>query len=538
MILLLPIGLLLLAALSISILDRLRPKFGTSWLIAAITTILAWLITIFMRLRLPTSLELFSWESIELNLIGQFSLLLDYEAWPYVLALITVALAVILTDAARTRYDSTPRAWAASLVITALGLLALQSGTSLTLMFAWVIVDLLELIYLLRLEDADRFLLRIILAYAVRTASILSLVLATSQVWTIGGPFDLTQIPPQSGFFFLLAAGLRLGVLPLNLPFLQEPTLRRGAGTIIRLAPVASSLSLLARLPGNLLAPVFMPWVPLFKGLLAAAALYAAFRWLRASDEIAGRPFWIIAWSSFAMLSILNGAPRASLALGTALILPGSLLFLYWPRIQRMNFLLHFGLISLVGLPFTPLASGWHGLSAGGFGLWTVIFTLTHALMILGYLNRALQPGGAAGALESWARLVYPLGLVIIIQSNIMLGLVGWPGSLALGAWWLPLTSALLVAGALFLSRRLGIRPPYLQLPASSGISKVLTWLLPRLEPVFRMDWIYQLLWRINTLIGEILKSFSRILESEGGMLWTVLLLVILIALLTGQGAN
>ncbi len=538
MILLLPIGLLLLAALAILILDRVRPRFGPSWLIASLTTILTWLVIVFLRLRLPTELALFSWESSDLNLIGDFSLLLDYDSWPYVLSLVTIALAVILTDAARTRYDSTPRAWSASLVITALGLLALQAGTSLTLMVAWVIVDLLELFYLLRLEDADRFHLRIILSYGVRTASILSLALATTEVWQLGGAFNLTQIPPRTGFFFLLAAGLRLGVLPLNLPFLQEPGLRRGAGSIIRLAPVASSLCLLARLPQDLLPLALMRWAPLFRGLLALAALYAALRWLRAGDEIDGRPFWIVAWSSLATVSVLNGAPQASLAWGAALLLPGSLMFLYYPRIQRMNFLMHFGLIGLVGLPFTPLASGWAGLTANGFSVWTVLFTLTHAVMILGYLNRALQPGGAPGALESWSRLVYPLGLIIIIQANVMLGLVGWPGSLALGQWWLPLVSFLLVIAAVALSRRLGIHTPTIRLPASNPVSKAMDWLLPRLEPIFRLDWFYQTLWRVNSLVGKLLKAFSIVMESEGGLLWTVLLLVLTIAILTSRGGG
>lgn len=538
MILLLPIGILLLAALAIAILDRLRPKFGTSWLIASLTTILTWLFIIFLRLRLPTSLELLSWESIDLNLIGEFSLLLDYDSWPYVLSLITIALAIILTGAARTRYDSTPRSWSASLVITALGLLALQSGTSLTLMVAWVMVDLLELFYLLRLNDADRYLLRIILSYSVRLASILSLILATTQAWQVGGPFDLTQIPPRTGFFFLLAGGLRLGVFPLNLPFLQEPGMRRGAGNIIRLAPVASSLCLLARLPADLLPLTLIRWMPLFEGLLAATALYSAFRWLRTSDEILGRPYWIVGWSSLATVSVLNGAPSTSLAWGTALILPGSLLFLYYPRVQRMNFLLHFGLIGLVGLPFTPLASGWAGLTADGFTFWTVLFLFAHAILILGYLNRALQPGGASGVLESWARLVYPLGLIIIIQANIMLGLIGWPGSFTLGMWWYPLISLLLMLGAVFLSRRLGIRPPYIQLPERSEYKKVLDWLLPRLESFFRMDWVYQVLWWVKNFLGKIIRAFTNLIESEGGLLWTVLLFVLLIAILTGQGAN
>lgn len=538
MILLLPIILLLLAALAVLILDRLRPKFGTSWLIASLTTFAAWLIIVGLRLWLPTTLSLLSWDSSKLSIFGEFSLLLDYNSWPYVLSLITIALAVILTGAARTRYDSTPRSWSVSMLITALGLLALQSGTSLMLMVSWVIVDLLELVYLLRLEDSGRFIPRIIISYGVRTASILCLVLGTSQVWAANGSFDITQIPPYTGFFFLLAAGLRLGVLPLNLPFLQEPGLRRGAGNIIRLAPVASSLCLLARLPAELLSPPLMQYLPMFKALLAIAALYAALRWLRAVDEVEGRPFWIIAWASFAMFSVLNGSPGASLAWGIALLMPGSLLFLYSPRIQRMNFLLHFGLIGLVGLPFTPLSSGWEGLTSSGFNIWTALFTLTNAFMLLGYLNRAIQPGGAAGALESWARLVYPLGLILIIQANIMLGLVGWPVSLTVGAWWLPLTSVALVIGGIILVRRFGIQPPYIQLPASSQLSKISAWLLPRLEPIFRLEWVYKILWRIYNFIGRALLALTKILESEGGILWTVLLFVLLISALIGIGVN
>ena len=120
-------------------MDRVRPKFGTAWLIATGASIVAWLTVFFLRLRLPTTLPLLTWEGSDLNLLGHFSLILDYQSWPYALALTTITLAIVLTGAARTRYDSTPRAWAASLTITALGLLALQAGTSLTMMAAWAI---------------------------------------------------------------------------------------------------------------------------------------------------------------------------------------------------------------------------------------------------------------------------------------------------------------------------------------------------------------------------------------------------------------
>lgn len=538
MIILLPVGLLLIASLAIVIQDHIRPRYGTSWLIAVSACIISWLTILILRLRLPSTMDILSWDNPDLNLTGRFSLLLDYDSWPYALALVTLTLAVILSDSARTRYDSTPRSWSASLLITALSLLALQSGTSLSLMAAWVLVDTLELFYLLRLKDSSRFILRIIISYGVRTASILMLVLATSRGWQAVGSFDLANIPQPSTIIFLFAAGLRLGVFPLNLPFLQEPTLRRGAGNVIRLAPVASSLCLLARLPADVIPSSFGGWKPLFQAMLAAAALYAAFRWLSAADEIEGRPFWIIGWAALATVSVINGDPNASLAWGLALILTGSLLFLYYPRVQRMNFLLYFGLIGLIGLPYTPLASGWSGLVNSGINVWTFMFVIAHAVMVFGYLNRALQPGGEAGSLESWARIVYPLGLILIIQAILTLGLIGWHGSLTPGVWWLGLISTLLVISSFILIRRLGVTPPYIQLPASSGLTKVLNWIVPRLEPIFRLEWVYRVTWRINNIFGSILKSLSKILEGDGGLLWTILLLVLLITILTGGGSR
>jgi hypothetical protein len=158
--------------------------------------------------------------------------------------------------------------------------------------------------------------------------------------------------------------------------------------------------------------------------------------------------------------------------------------------------------------------------------------------MVLGYLNRVLRPGGEVGALESWARLAFPLGLILIIQSMIALGLVGWPGAFALGVWWLPLVSIVLIIFAVILVRRFGAGLSYLQLPASSGIRKVTNWLFPRLDPIFRLEWVYRLVWQIFNFFGRILNGFSGLLEGEGGVLWTILILVLLITLLTSGGAN
>ncbi|MFN2302162.1 MAG: hypothetical protein ACK2TV_00375 [Anaerolineales bacterium] len=534
MLLLLPIGLLLLSALVIVILIQIQPKFGTSWLIAVITSLVAWGVTFFLRLRLPTTLDLLSWQGPDLPLLGQLSLLLDYNSWPYVLALMTITVAVILSDVARTREDSTPGSWSACLVISALGLFALQSGTSLTLMITWVVIDFFELLYLLRLKISSPFIPRIVISYGVRTASTLFLLFATSRGWASVGTFDLTQIPISAGFSFLMAASLRIGVFPLNLPFLQEPEMSRGTGTILRLTPVALSLGLLTRLPTALIPNQLSFWSPILQGMLAITALYASIRWFAFADAIEGRPFWIIAWGAFAIAATLNGAPTASLAWGIALLLPGSLLFLYFPRIQRMNFLLYLGLLGLLGIPFTPLASGWIGLITKGFNFWTVIFIFSHTFLVLGYINRIMQPGSEPRVLESSARLVYPLSLIIIIQVIITLGLVGWPGSLTLGVWWLAIISNILIIAITILIWRYGSNTPKIHLPSNNIFAEVTRRVLPRLEPIFRLDWVYQAGWHIYSFLGRILSAFSSILEGKGGILWTILLLVLFISLLTG----
>ena len=55
----------------------------------------------------------------------------------------------------------------------------------------------------------------------------------------------------SAGLYLVAAAGLRLGVFPLHLPYTSEATLRRGIGTSLRLVSAVSSLVLLAHIPAE-----------------------------------------------------------------------------------------------------------------------------------------------------------------------------------------------------------------------------------------------------------------------------------------------
>ena len=336
-----PAVLLLAAALAIIVLQWWRPNFGFAWLIAAVSALAAWALALYLRLRLPSILILASWQPAEL-FTSHPVLTIDRFSWPYAAALATLVLAVILTESARSQYQANPVNWAGSLGLGAVSLLAVLSGNPFTLAATWTAVDLVELAVLLSGGSARQLSQRIVIAFTARLLGTLSLVGAIVSAPLLGDSFELSMLTPQAGLFLLLASGLRLGVLPLHLPFSQEPRLRRGIGTVLRLAPAASSLVLLARLPKDIIPA---QWAGGLTALVAIAAFYSAARWLAAEDELSGRPYWLVGLAALSITCVINGQPISGVAWGVAMLLSGGLLFLYSARRRSLLFLPLLGLL-------------------------------------------------------------------------------------------------------------------------------------------------------------------------------------------------
>ena len=147
MLILLPVLILLLTALAMAVLDRLRPRYSYHWVVAVGGAFLAWAGVWVLRFRLPSSLPLADW-GVEGLLSSSPVLRVDGISWMFALALATFALAVILTDAARAQ-ETQWEVWAGGLSITALGILAVMAGNPLTLVLVWVILDVVDLVILL-----------------------------------------------------------------------------------------------------------------------------------------------------------------------------------------------------------------------------------------------------------------------------------------------------------------------------------------------------------------------------------------------------
>jgi hypothetical protein len=335
-----------------------------------------------------------------------------------------------------------------------------------------------------------------------------------------GTPLDFRSTSTSAGIYLLIAAGLRLGVLPLHLPYQKDNVIRRGFGTALRLVSAAASLALLARIPASALKSALLPYLLI---LAAIAALYAGWMWLRSSDEILGRPFWILGLASLAVAESLLGNPKGSVGWGVALILCGGSMFLFSARRRRILWLPFIGLWAFSTLPFSLTASSWQ---TGNIisRLFIIPFLPAQALFMAGFLRHAIHPGETSlESQEKWVKVIYPTGLVILMAVALILGFWGWIGARVVGLWWLAILVIILAAGFFFLSLRILVR----LLP--DNISDQWT-------RIFRIEWLYHILAVLYNFLRRIADAITDAFEGEGGLLWSFLLLILILSILFTRG--
>ncbi|HJW90748.1 MAG TPA: hypothetical protein VJ436_08920, partial [Anaerolineales bacterium] len=451
-------------------------------------------------------------------------LMVDWISWSYAVAIATLAVAVVLTDVARAA-EADWSSWSASLVLASVGLLTVLAGNPLTLMLSWTAIDLTEFIILLSLVKDSSAREKIVIALTARVLGSGMLIAADLVARSSGEMLTFSYIPARSSLFLLLASGLRLGVLPLHLPFLRELPLRRGLGTTIRLVSSAAGLALLARTAQGLAeGNVEIPMADMLLGLAGLAALFAGVSWVLAANELEGRPAWILGMASLALASAVRSQPEASQAWGLATLFSGGLLFLSSIKDRRISWLTFLGVLGISALPYSP---AWNGarLFAPPFTPWMVVYLVSHAILMAGYGLHVLRAGKLLSGVERWVWLIYPFGLALLPVTHFLFGWWSRPigAEAALTTWWVGVASlAIATLGVVWILR--GAELPRFPLTI--------------LESIFSLNWLYRLLWGIYQSTSRLVAFLTTVFEGEGGILWTLLILVLLISLLARNGGG
>jgi hypothetical protein len=259
-----------------------------------------------------------------------------------------------------------------------------------------------------------------------------------------------------------------------------------------------------------------------FLGITGVIALYSGFSWLIAPDELEGRPYWMLGMACLSLAAAVRGQPGASQAWGIAMLLNGTLLFLFSARTRSLLILPLLGFFSLSTLPLTLT---WPGvdLYLAPWSPWLAFLLFGQVLLLMGYLRHALRPEPGPAVIERWVLFIYPLGLVFLLVADL---LMGWWGLLDSG----PVTFMRLLPGLLSLALlALGIfawqNSP--ELPARLRLI---------LRSILGLQWLYRLLWEVYRTLSRLARLISLVLDGEGGVLWALLLLTLLMAFIVQGG--
>jgi hypothetical protein len=516
MFVLITILILFLTALTLFVLRFFTPRFRYSWVIATLGALAGWLSVFAWQVQMPISLQAPLWQPAALFSQSP-TLAADGIAWAFAASLTALCLAIIITAVVRSHFPG-PMSWVGILILTSFGILAVVADNPLTLVLIWAAIDLVELTTQMRFVEDPKLSERVVIAFSSRAAGILILLWADMVSAATGKALDFrlaSEASAQSGLYLILAAGLRLGVLPLHLPYPSESSIRRGFGTALRMISAASSLILLARIPSS---SVTSPLTPYLLVLVSFAAVYGGWMWLRAPDELTGRPYWLIGMGSLAIASALRANPVGAAAWGCALILPGSALFLSSEQNKWLTRALLSGVWVVSSLPFSLSAAGWNN-GAVNFWLALPFLLVSHAMLMAGFVRHSQRIMTHASNEDQpiWARNVYPIGIALLLMMSILLGLFGWDGTLQFGNWVMSLLASILTMGLLWLTPRLRILNPVRA-----------HWVGPA-DPSW-LDSGYRAIWGIYRRLGRVSNAFTDMLEGESGIMWTLLFLALFIS--------
>jgi len=114
---------------------------------------------------------------------------------------------------------------------------------------------------------------------------------------------------------------------------------------------------------------------------------------------------------------------------------------------------------------------------------------------------------------------IYPVGIGLLLFVQFLLGIWGWDGAFQIGNWVAGIAAVILAAGLLWAVPRFPALNP---VPAQ--------W--QRLTSRSRLDQLYLTLSSPVRWLGGLSETISNVLEGDGGILWTLLFLILFIALI------
>jgi hypothetical protein len=192
-------------------------------------------------------------------------------------------------------------------------------------------------------------------------------------------------------------------------------------------------------------------------------------------------------------------------------------------------------LIGLLGISFLPFSPSWDAarLYSAPLSSWMLAFLIPQSFLFLGYLRHAFRTGETLKGVERMVFVIYPWGLLFLPLTQVMIGYWDWRNTVQQGTGYQYPTSMNPIEywSGIFVFALIVLWVVIWRFFPSKRFIKIF-----KFGRLFSLDWFFWVVRSGYHLMSSIISVLTGVFEGEGGILWTLLLLVLLFAFFAQGG--
>lgn len=501
------------------VMKKRRVRLGYVWMMLGMSALLVWFVMMFLPYERDLSLLIQDWfQSVSAQMELMFAI--NPGTWAVVFALLSLHVFFLFTAATFPELERDFIFWIIEAIEVALTFAILVSANLMTVILTWTILDIFALLYHIFLRE-DWGTDEVFFPYVFKMAGSFLLIFTNAELIGSGQSTMLKNLPVANSTTLFFSAILHSGIFPYR-PIKQDKRL------IVTLVDYftffllfISSIFLIAFLPAPNLR--FLPKVILGFAFIAVVYYFSS-KWLTSTKTLPAIQNLLFSFVGFLGFLFSVNNQSSIIHWFVVLILGLNYLLLYYRHSKALRGFSILLILSMTGLPFSLIdysAIEFNSVQSVLLILGLVTF---HVIWNIGFLRLLFKEKEVFEELQSSYQMVYMSALGLALLS---IGVITYRslGSLLdeLTNWWIGLAIILATAGIYFWQTR--------KEPAPDGKDEQKAQ-DKRVIDLLKFQWLFNAADVVVQFIRRIVSTFSQILEGEGGVLWSIVLLALLFTLL------
>ena len=235
--------------------------------------------------------------------------------------------------------------------------------------------------------------------------------------------------------------------------------------------------------------------------------------------------FWLKSILCLGCMSVFAGSPIALVGWGGVAMLGSGISYFYTQRSGRNQIFAWLSILSLSSLPYSIGSFALAGLTTSLSITWLIPGLFVYSFLLFDFIRIIREPGEEKETIEPFYLAFYLFGLFQFALSSFAILIK----NTALAAnvirfWWVGIVLLALCLGLFWLEKRIRIPKTALE-NKTSRISSLFR--------LFSFEWLVKFWQWLSWFLFTIVQFLTRLLEGEGGVIWAIVILSLLVSLLS-----